>query len=82
MLTRLIFRNGFRNTSCRRPIKMSPLCQLEMALPGGFRGVLMSDGVQPSLWLREAKPARSKLAVSAIADFDGRLVVGQLSTIQ
>ena len=67
---------------------MSPLCQLEMALPGGFRGVLgvtvrlMSDGVQPSLWLREAKPARSKLAVSAIADFDGRLVVGQLSTIQ
>src|SRR5215469_12323431 len=35
---------------CRRPIKMSPACQLEMTLPGGFRGVsrvtvrLMSDG--------------------------------------
>src|SRR5260370_38427921 len=35
---------------CRRPIKMSPLCQLEMTLPGGFSGVsgvtvrLMSDG--------------------------------------
>src|SRR5215469_1894326 len=35
---------------CRRPIKMSPACQLEMTLPGGFPGVsgvtvrLMSDG--------------------------------------
>src|SRR5271154_5918965 len=35
---------------CRRPIKMSLLCQLEMTLPGDFRGVsgvtvrLMSDG--------------------------------------
>src|SRR6266446_6563903 len=35
---------------CRRPIKMSPLCQFEMTLPGEFRGVFgvtvrrMSDG--------------------------------------
>src|SRR5262249_18590983 len=25
--------------ACRRPMKMSPLCQLEMTLPGGFPGV-------------------------------------------
>ena len=33
------FHNGSRAlVVCRRPIKMSPLCQLEMTLPGGFPG--------------------------------------------
>src|SRR5215472_4448529 len=29
---------------CRRRIKMSPLCQLEMTLPGGFPGGIWGDG--------------------------------------
>jgi hypothetical protein len=29
---------------CRRPIKMSPVCQLEMTLPGGFPGAVWGDG--------------------------------------
>src|ERR1700730_19182026 len=39
-----------RAGDCRRPIKMSPLCQIEMTLPGAFPGVCwvtvrqMSDG--------------------------------------
>jgi hypothetical protein len=28
------------NTPCRRPIKMSPVCQLQMTLPRGYPGVL------------------------------------------
>ena len=30
---------------CRRPIKMSPVCQLEMTLPGGFLGGVWGDGL-------------------------------------
>jgi len=29
---------------CRRPIKMSPLCQIEMTLPGDFSGGVWGDG--------------------------------------
>ena len=29
---------------CRRPVKMSPLCQLEMTLPRGFSGGVRGDG--------------------------------------
>jgi hypothetical protein len=67
---------------------MSPLCQLQMTLPGGFPGVLgvtvrlMSDGVRYSLRLRKVEPARSKFTLSPIADFGGRLAVGRRSTIQ
>src|SRR3954468_9899111 len=32
-----VFRNtDYADMTCRRPIKMSLLCQLEMTLPGGF----------------------------------------------
>src|SRR5204862_4286000 len=30
---------------CRRPIKMSPVCQLEMTLPWGFLGGVWGDGL-------------------------------------
>src|SRR6516165_1630641 len=34
---RAIFhKRAYRSFLCRRPIKMSPACQLEMTLPGGF----------------------------------------------
>jgi hypothetical protein len=47
---RLDFPDGaYETCACRRPIKMSPICQLQMTLAGGFPGVsgmtvrLMSD---------------------------------------
>ena len=38
------------NLCCRRPIKMSPLCQLEMTLPGGFPGGVGGDGSADERW--------------------------------
>jgi hypothetical protein len=35
---------------CRRPIKMSPLCQLQMTLPGGFPGGVRGDGSFDERW--------------------------------
>src|SRR6516225_5346193 len=35
---------------CRGPIKMSPLCQLEMTLPGGSAGGIGSDGSADERW--------------------------------
>src|SRR5271166_3878846 len=51
-LSRTAFRSDFAALSvmynyatliCRRPIKMSPVCQLEMTLPGGFPGGVGGD---------------------------------------
>jgi hypothetical protein len=38
------------DTVCRRPIKMSLLCQLEMTLPGGFPGGVWGDGSADERW--------------------------------
>src|SRR5215467_6662041 len=38
------------HTSCRRPIKMSLLCQLEMTLPRGFPGGVGGDGSADERW--------------------------------
>ena len=35
---------------CRRPIKMSPLCHLQMTLPGGFPGGVGGDGSADERW--------------------------------
>src|SRR5271165_435689 len=35
---------NYGHVACRRPIKMSPLCQLQMTLPGGFSGGVGGDG--------------------------------------
>src|SRR5205085_12085075 len=38
------------DTPCRRPIKMSPLCQLEMTLPWGSLGGVWGDGSANERW--------------------------------
>jgi predicted DNA-binding protein (UPF0251 family) len=35
---------------CRRPIKMSPLCHLQMTLPGGFQEGVKGDGSADERW--------------------------------
>ena len=35
---------------CRRPIKMSPLCQIEMTLPGDFPEGVWGDGTADERW--------------------------------
>ena len=35
---------------CRRPIKMSPVCHLQMTLPGGFPGGVGGDGSSDERW--------------------------------
>jgi hypothetical protein len=39
-----------RPRQCRRPIKMSPVCQLEMTLPWGFLGGVWGDGSGNERW--------------------------------
>src|SRR5215469_15309130 len=42
----LIFQiTAYEELACRRPIKMSPLRQLEMTLPEGFPGGIRGDGL-------------------------------------
>jgi hypothetical protein len=51
----LIFPNRREATAgCKRPIKMSPLCQLEMTLPGGFPGGVRGDGSADERWGADA----------------------------
>jgi type I restriction enzyme S subunit len=46
-----IFHNPhYANISCRRPIKMSPLCQIEMTLPGDFPEGVWGDGTADERW--------------------------------
>src|SRR5690242_9327598 len=42
--------SGFATRPCRRPIKMSLLCQLEMTLPWGFLGGVWGDGSADERW--------------------------------
>src|SRR2546429_3672941 len=37
-------------SACRCPIKMSPLCHLQMTLPGGFPGGVGGDGSADERW--------------------------------
>src|SRR5215472_16472363 len=54
---------------CRRPIKMSPLCQLEMTLPGGFPGGVRGDGSADERWGADA--ARGAAGFGSKATNDG-----------
>src|SRR6267143_4501181 len=36
--------------NCRSPIKMSPVCQLEMTLPGDYPGGVQGDGSADERW--------------------------------
>src|SRR5438270_1862430 len=57
-----MFHNGDPVTAdCRRPIKMSPLCQLEMTLPGGYPEGVGGDG--------SADERRGAFAVGSVAGY-------------
>jgi hypothetical protein len=55
--------------ACRRPIKMSPLCQLQMTLPGGFPGGVWGDGSADE---RSGAAAARGAAGFASGKIDGR----------
>src|SRR5262249_715206 len=40
----------YRTFGCRRPIKMSLLCQLQMTLPRGYAGGVWGDGSAHERW--------------------------------
>jgi len=52
---------------CRRPIKMSPLCQLEMTLPEGFAGVVWGDGSTDERWGADAARSAAGFASETMA---------------
>src|SRR5580693_4607497 len=56
---------------CRRPIKMSPLCQFEMTLPADFPGGVWGDGSTDERWGVVAARGAAGFG-SAALDGDGR----------
>src|SRR5438132_10004049 len=56
---------------CRRPIKMSPLCQFEMTLPADFPGGVWGDGSTDERWGVVAARGAAGFGSAAI-DGDGR----------
>ncbi len=40
----------YETLTCRRPIKMSLVCQIEMTLPGGFAGLAYEPSVLKRAW--------------------------------
>src|SRR5215208_5879543 len=54
-----IFQNvSYATNSCRRPIKMSLLCQIEMTLPGGFAELAYEPSVLKRAWSNQRKRLR------------------------
>jgi malate synthase A len=53
---------------CRRPIKMSPVCQLEMTLPGGFPGGVGGDGSADERWGAVAAGSAARSGSEATTD--------------
>src|ERR1700746_2748666 len=70
MAERVTFLNGGHNP-CRRPIKMSPLCQLEMTLPGGFPGGVGGDGSADERWGADAAGSAARSGSEAVDDEGG-----------
>ena len=59
-----------RGDDCRRPIKMSPVCQIEMTLPEDFSGGIRGDGTADERWGADAARGAAGFG-SAPADDDG-----------
>ena len=53
---------------CRRRIKMSPACQLEMTLPGGFPGGVKGDGSADERWGVDAARGAARFGSAAADD--------------
>ena len=61
---------SYASAACRRPIKMSPVCQLEMTLPGDFPGV-WGDGSADEQWRAAAARGAARFesaTASAVSD--------------
>ena len=68
----VIFQNQRSATSfCRRPIKMSPLCQLEMTLPQRFPGGVWGDGLADERRGADAAGGAARSGSEAIDDAGG-----------
>jgi hypothetical protein len=66
----------FRNNRCRRPIKMSPVCQLEMTLPWGFPGGVEGDGAADERWGAFAAGGAAGSGSAAVDDNGGEPTFG------
>src|SRR6516164_5358922 len=65
-----------RPKSCRRPIKMSLLCQLEMTLPGGIPGGVGGDGSADERWGADAARGAAGFGSEAIDGGGGGAAAG------
>src|SRR5215472_13537526 len=61
---------------CKRPIKMSPVCQLEMTLPGAFPGGVGGDGSADERWGAVAAGSAARFGSGSLNDAGGGSVVG------
>src|SRR5512132_3459675 len=59
---------------CRRRIKMSPLCQLEMTLPRGFLGGVRGDGLADERWGADAARSAAGSGSKTIDDRGGSAI--------
>ena len=60
------------NHICRRPIKMSPVCQIQMTLPSGISGGVWGDGSADERWRAAASRSAAGFGSGAIDDRSGR----------
>src|SRR5215471_14481870 len=67
-MCRIFHKADFTTFLCRRPIKMSPVCQLEMTLPGGFPGGVRGDGSADERWGADAARGAAGCGSEAIDD--------------
>src|SRR5215471_7798576 len=73
----IIFHNRcYQAEWCKRPIKMSPVCQLEMTLPGAFPGGVGGDGSADERWGAVAAGSAARFGSGSLNDAGGGSVVG------
>src|SRR6516164_7411284 len=61
---------------CRRPIKMSPLCQLEMTLSRGFSWGVWGDGSTDERWGAVAAGSAARSGSETVDDEGGGAAAG------
>src|SRR5262249_22944263 len=66
--------------TCRRPMKMSLLCQLEMTLPGAFSGGVRGDGSADERWGAVASGSAARSGSATVDDGGRGAAVGARAT--
>jgi hypothetical protein len=66
--------------NCRRPIKMSPVCQLQMTLPRGFPGGVGGDGSVDERWGAIAAGSAARSGSEAVDDDGSGTAAGARAT--